>query len=114
MQLLERFLVGGLIVSSFAVLGDLLRPKSFAGLFAAAPSIGLAVLCLALASDGKSYAALEARSMIGGAFAFLVYALLCMYLLFRWKVRTAATYALLSVWIVCALGSWLLFLRAPA
>ena len=28
-----RFLVGGIVVSAFAVLGDILRPKSFAGLF---------------------------------------------------------------------------------
>ena len=31
-----RFLVGGVVVSAFAMLGDVLRPKSFAGLFAAA------------------------------------------------------------------------------
>ena len=30
-----RFLVGGLFVSAFAVLGDVLKPKSFAGLFGA-------------------------------------------------------------------------------
>ena len=52
--------------------------------------------------------------MIGGAFAFLVYALVCMHLLCRFKVRTAAAYALLSVWIVCALGSWLIFFRQPS
>ena len=34
-----RFLVGGFAVSAFAAIGDALRPKSFAGLFAAAPSI---------------------------------------------------------------------------
>ena len=39
-----RFLIGGLAVSSFAILGDLLRPKSFAGLFGAAPSVALATL----------------------------------------------------------------------
>jgi hypothetical protein len=38
-QLLVRFLLGGLIVSIFATLGDALRPKGFAGLFGAAPSI---------------------------------------------------------------------------
>jgi len=32
-----RFLVGGAVVSAFPMLGDLLRPKSFAGLFGAAP-----------------------------------------------------------------------------
>jgi hypothetical protein len=37
-----RFLAGGIAVSAFATLGDSLRPKSFAGLFGAAPSIALA------------------------------------------------------------------------
>jgi hypothetical protein len=32
-QLIFRFAVGGLIVSLFAALGDVLKPKSFAGLF---------------------------------------------------------------------------------
>jgi hypothetical protein len=36
-----RFLVGGILVSAFAMLGDILRPKSFAGLFGAAPSVAL-------------------------------------------------------------------------
>jgi len=48
MQLVIRFLVGGVIVSLFAVLGDVLQPKSFAGLFGAAPSVALATLALTM------------------------------------------------------------------
>jgi len=44
MQLAFRFIVGGLLVSFFAVIGDGLKPKSFAGLFGAAPSVALATL----------------------------------------------------------------------
>ena len=43
-EYLIRFLVGGVVVSAFAMLGDILRPKSFAGLFGAAPSVALATL----------------------------------------------------------------------
>ena len=32
-ELVLRFLIGGTLVSVFAFVGDLLRPKSFAGLF---------------------------------------------------------------------------------
>jgi hypothetical protein len=39
MEYMIRFLAGGVIVSLFAMIGDVLRPKSFAGLFGAAPSI---------------------------------------------------------------------------
>jgi len=73
-QQLLRFLAGGVLVSLFAVLGDLFKPKSFAGLFAAAPSVALATLVLTIEMKGAAYAATEARSMVVGAIAFLGYA----------------------------------------
>ena len=36
MDLLWRFLLGGAIVSLFALLGDVVRPKRFAGIFGGA------------------------------------------------------------------------------
>jgi hypothetical protein len=39
-QIFIRF--GGVVVSAFALIGDLLKPKSFGGLFGAAPSVALA------------------------------------------------------------------------
>src|SRR5438874_11550872 len=41
-EILIRFLVGGAVVSAFALVGDLLRPKSFAGLVGAAAAGALA------------------------------------------------------------------------
>ena len=55
-----RFFIGGFAVSAFAVLGDLFRPKSFAGLFGAAPSIVLATLAMAFWNQGPEYAASKA------------------------------------------------------
>jgi hypothetical protein len=37
-QILVRFLVGGVVVSAFALVGDWLKPMSFAGLCGAAPA----------------------------------------------------------------------------
>ena len=48
-EIIIRFVVGGLAVSAFAVLGDVLT-RSFAGLFGAAPSIALATLAIAIAN----------------------------------------------------------------
>jgi hypothetical protein len=45
-QIFARFLVGGAVVSVFAIVGDRLKPKSFAGLFGAAPSVALSTLGL--------------------------------------------------------------------
>jgi len=106
-QIVIRFLVGGLVVSSFALIGDILRPKSFAGLFGAAPSVALATLPLTLAGDGPFYAAAEARSMIAGAIAFFAYASLVSWILMRG--RSAAlrnTIAAMPVWFAVAFGIW--------
>jgi len=112
MQIFFRFLLGGAIVSVFAVAADVLRPKGFAGLFGAAPSIALATLALTLISEGKSYAALEARSMIAGALAFFVYAVSCVYLMTRRRAGAAASaYSMLVVWGICVAGLWWLLLR---
>jgi uncharacterized membrane protein (GlpM family) len=99
MQLFFRFIVGGALVSLFAVLGTVLKPKGFAGLFAAAPSVALATLSLTILTDGKSYAAIEAKSMIAGALAFCAYAVLCVYLMAIKHVRAApATSIALLAW----------------
>ena len=71
-EMLLRIGIGGSMVTGFALLGDVIKPKRFAGLFGAAPSVALATLLLATKTQGKAYAATEARSMVGGAIAFLV------------------------------------------
>jgi hypothetical protein len=111
-ELIVRFLIGGIVVSSFALLGQILRPKSFAGLFGAAPSIALATMALTISHEGKAYAAIEARSMILGSIAFFFYAAAASWLLMRYKPHALTiTLALLPVWLGTSLGLWLLFLR---
>jgi hypothetical protein len=111
-QLAFRFLIGGFIVSLFSALGDVLKPKSFAGLFGAAPSVALATLSLTIMSEGAIYAATEARSMIAGAIGFCLYALICSRLMMREHIRaTVATSSALIVWIICTIGLWALVLR---
>ena len=61
-----RVLVGGVVVSAFAMLGDTLRPKSFAGLFGAAPSVALATLGIAVYRHGAGYAAQQSWAMTAG------------------------------------------------
>jgi len=111
MDLVIRFIVGGLVVSCFALLGDVLQPKSFAGLLGAAPSIALATISLTVFKNGRAYAALEARSMILGAIAFLVYAAVVSVVLMRKKGSALATAALLlALWLGSAFGLWYAFL----
>ena len=109
-----RFLAGGIAVSAFAALGDSLRPKSFAGLFGAAPSIALATLFITLSQKGAPFVAMEGRSMIVGAFALAAYSwtvcvLLKKFLLSSW----VATMAALVVWFALALGVSVALVQFP-
>jgi Protein of unknown function (DUF3147) len=100
-----RFLVGGFVVSAFAMLSDVLRPKSFAGLFGAAPSVALATLAIAVHQHGAGYAVLQSHSMMAGAIALAVYSVVVCHLLVLARLR-AAPAALLSlvVWLAVAFG----------
>lgn len=106
-ELAIRFAVGGAVVAAFAVLGDCLSPKRFAGIFAAAPSVALASLALAYTSKGSAYVAMEGRSMIAGAVALIAYAALVGHLLVarRWHPIVASAAAWL-VWLAIAGGLW--------
>jgi Protein of unknown function (DUF3147) len=104
-----RFLVGGAAVSAFAMLGDVLRPKSFAGLFGAAPSVALATLGIAIYQHGSAYAALQSHSMMAGAIALALYSIVVCHLLIRARLRAVvATLSSLVIWFIASFG--LLFL----
>ncbi len=111
-QLLIRFIVGGAVVSFFAAFGDAVKPKSFAGLFAAAPSVAMATMGLTIMTEGKMFVAVEARSMIFGAVALLLYAAAATRLITKYKVNAApAAILALTVWMTCAMGAWYTLLR---
>jgi Protein of unknown function (DUF3147) len=105
MDYVIRFLAGGVLVSLFAVAGDVLRPKSFAGLFGAAPSVALATLTLAFWKHGGGYVSTEGRSMIIGAVALAVYSFLVCQLLMRLRYSAlTATAVAIVAWLVIAVG----------
>jgi hypothetical protein len=104
-DILLRFFIGGIVVSAFSICSDLLRPKSFAGLFGAAPSIALAGLALTLTQHNAAYVAVEARSMIFGAIAFLCYAYVAGQLLKRTgRSALAITVGALPIWFGISFG----------
>jgi len=111
-EIFLRLVIGGSFVSLFALVSAVLRPKRFAGLFGAAPSVALATLTLTVTSRGKDYAAFEARSMMAGAVAFLVYSC-CVYgLLVRHKLSALqVTLFLMPLWFAVAFGIWFVLIR---
>jgi hypothetical protein len=111
LDILFRVMVGGIVVSAFAAMGDVLKPKSFAGLLGAAPSVALATVALTVHKEGAIYASIEGRSMILGAVAFFVYASVASRLMVRhkWPALPVSSLALL-LWLGLALGLWFAFL----
>jgi uncharacterized protein DUF3147 len=106
-EIVLRFLIGGLIVSAFSLLGDLFEPKSFAGIFGAAPSVALATLALTISHDGRNYAATELRSTIIGGFAFFIYAYCVGRVLLRGNLSARLVGSLYIVlWLGVAIGAW--------
>jgi hypothetical protein len=107
-EMLVRFMVGGAVVSFFALLGDMLRPKSFAGLFSAAPSVALATLALTIHKSGAAYASKEAKTMLLGSMAFLFYSALTSFFLRRFKPSALlVSFALTPVWFAVSIGTWM-------
>jgi uncharacterized membrane protein (GlpM family) len=105
--LLVRVILGGVIVSAFSVIGELFKPKTFAGLFGAAPSVALVSLALAASEHGKGAVAAQARSMVIGGCALLVYCTACLAgtARTRWPVWLSAALSW-GVWATVAFAIW--------
>lgn len=112
MDLAVRLLIGGVVVSLFAILGDVIKPKSLAGITAAAPAVALATAVLTLHKKGLDYTALEFRSMLAGSFAYLAFALAVSFAQMRGQRKALTTAAaLLPVWALVAVVFWATWLR---
>ena len=111
-DLLARFLIGGTVVILFSIIGDVFKPKSLGGIFAAAPTIALASISLTAHQHGTTYVSFEARSMIAGALAFFVYACAVSFILMRYRPRSlVAAGALSPIWFGVAAILWATWLR---
>jgi len=111
-DILIRFLIGGVVVSVFAVIGDLFKPKSFAGLFGAAPSVALATILLTVRKESAQYAATEAHSMLAGAAAFVVYSSAISWFMMHRECKALSVSAVfLTIWAIVAFGLWFIFIN---
>jgi len=111
-EFVVRFVLGGVLVSIFAVIAEVFKPKTFAGIFGAAPSVALATLGLAFAKESRSYASTECETMVLGAVALAIYCTACVAV-----VRSTALPVWLGagccwlVWLVTSLSLWWLLGR---
>lgn len=90
---------GGLFVALFAILGEMLQPKRFAGIFGASPAVALANLLVIAVVKGDASARYAATGMIAGAVALAVACAAAIPAVRRWgAVRGSAV--LWGVWIL--------------
>jgi hypothetical protein len=113
MQLLAvalKAFAGGTLVVAFSAFSDVLKPKVFAGVFSAAPSVALASLAITVLTTGASKAAVSSRGMVAGATGMIAYCIAASYFVKRFGA-TAGSIMAWAAWIVPSVIVYGLFLR---
>ena len=67
-----RGLAGGTLVLVFALIGEVVTPKAFAGLFSAAPSVAVASLVITIVAENPVKARQASIGMVVGSVAMVV------------------------------------------
>ena len=87
------------------MIGDMLYPRRFAGIFGAAPSVALAALGLTFLTKGIHDATVDGHAMVLGAIALCAYSWVVARLLLRCRWNTiVATASSWLGWLVVAVG----------
>ncbi|HKR99718.1 MAG TPA: DUF3147 family protein [Candidatus Dormibacteraeota bacterium] len=108
--ILVRAVLGGAFVVAFSVLSEVLRPKSFSGIFAAAPSVALASLLVTTFVHGPAAVALAATGMIVGALGMIAAAVVGVDAVKRLR-GLKGSLAAIAVWLMVAGGVYAVALR---
>ncbi len=98
------------MVAAFAMLGDTLRPKMFAGLFAAAPSVASVSLLFTGLTMGPARDEKYATGMIAGAIGLVFYAIFAALLVRHQKALAGSVLAWVA-WAVPAGAIYWAFMR---
>ncbi len=91
------------------MVGDVLKPKAFAGLFSAAPSVAIASLALTAVLTSSDKASQSALTMIAGAVGMIAFCLVAGLLEKKAGAIVSAGVAWLSWVFVAALVFWVFF-----
>jgi uncharacterized membrane protein (GlpM family) len=105
-----RGLAGGALVVAFSLLSELLRPKSFAGILAAAPSIAIASLLVTDGFTGGTAVQQSALGMVAGAVALVAACVVAIDSVKRFRALRGSL-AAIAVWLAAAAGLYVVALR---
>lgn len=90
----------------FAVIGEVVQPQRYSGIFGAAPSVALANLSLVAAGEGVTKARIESRGLIVGGVAMTVACALWVPAIQRLRALRGSA-AMIAAWLaVAACGTW--------
>ncbi|MDP9073642.1 MAG: DUF3147 family protein [Actinomycetota bacterium] len=107
-----RGLAGGTLVVVFALIGEVVSPKAFSGLFAAAPSVAVASLAITIAFEGAARARQDSIGMVVGAIAMTVCCILAAVAIPRLRALAGSALAWAG-WFAVGLGLyWAVFVGA--
>ena len=102
-----RALIGGGFVVLFAVIGEVLKPKLYAGVFGAAPSIALASLSVSALARGPANVVADAFGMLIGAAGMVAYCVVASVLVGRLGALAGSALSW-AAWFAAALGLYAL------
>ena len=102
-----KTVIGGLAVVGFSLVAESAKPKRFAGLFAAAPSVALVSLAITAFQKGGQGTAAYARGMLIGSAGMVAYGLVSLFLVERLHALAGSIISWLA-WFIVAGGLYLL------
>lgn len=107
-----RGLAGGVLVVVFALIGEVVSPKAFSGLFSTAPSVAVAGLAITIVAESSLRAWQASIGMVVGAVAMAVCCMLAAVVI----PRTGALWGSLAAWLGWAAAGlglyWAVFIGA--
>ena len=105
-----KALNGGLLVVGFALVGEIAKPKRFAGLFSAAPSIALANLMVIALATSAAEAQRHSTGMVVGAIALVAATAAGILAVKHWRALRGSL-VVCAVWLGTAELGYLAVLR---
>jgi hypothetical protein len=104
-ELVVRFIAGGLAVLLFSAAGECFEPETFGGLFGAAPSVAIATLGIAFVQTGARGAASDAHWMLLACIAMFAYTTACVAVCRDRRIPVSfGAFAAWIVWIFVAVA----------
>lgn len=98
-----RGLAGGTLVVLFALISEAVKPKAFAGIFAAAPSVAVASLAISVLTDGAGTSRLASTGMVVGGVGMAACCTIAVATIPQMRAVKGSLVAI-GAWLVVALG----------